>query len=139
MKNVKVVAAIIIKDGQILATQRGAGAFQGKWEFPGGKMEAGESQEQALKREIMEELKASIAIKRWFYKREYDYPDFHLSMDCYLCTLESETILPVEHSDAKWLDPSQLKTLDWLPADVEIVQWLEEAFEKKEVEGKNTF
>ncbi len=132
MDTVKVVAAIILKENKVLATQRCRGVFEGKWEFPGGKVKAGESPEQALKRELMEELKASIAIKRWFCKREYDYPDFHLSMDCYLCTLESETISLVEHGDAQWLDPKQLKTLDWLPADVEIVQWLEEAFEKKE-------
>ena len=102
MKTIDVVAAIIVKDDQILATQRGYGEFEGGWEFPGGKVEPGESPEAAIVREIHEELDAQIAVDDFLVQVEHDYPTFHLSMKCYLCSLESDFQL-LEHHAAKWL------------------------------------
>ena len=104
MKQINVVAAVIRNtENRILATQRGYGEWKGWWEFPGGKVEVNETPEEALRREIREELSANIRVERFLNTVEYDYPTFHLSMRCYLCTLESETILMNEHADANWI------------------------------------
>ncbi len=120
-KEIEVVAAIIVKDNRILATQRGYGEFEGGWEFPGGKVESGETKEQALIREIQEELKIEISIDRFFQRVDYEYPAFILHMDCFLCTIQSGKIVLVEHEGARWLLKNELDTVDWLPADIEIV------------------
>ena len=127
MKTIDVVAAIIEKDGEILATQRGYGEFEGGWEFPGGKVEAGEAPEQAIVREIKEELNADIAVGSFLVQVEHDYPAFHLSMKCYLCTLKDPSFELLEHHAAKWLDLEHIESVDWLPADVKVVS----AFEKR--------
>jgi 8-oxo-dGTP diphosphatase len=117
MKTIEVVAAIIIKDGQVFATQRGYGEFQGWWEFPGGKMEAGESPQLALKREIREELDADVLVKELLETVEWDYPNFHLTMHCFICSLLSESIHLNEHEAATWLNLENLRSVKWLPAD----------------------
>ena len=117
MKIIEVVAAIIIKDGQVFATQRGYGEFQGWWEFPGGKMEAGESPQEALKREINEELDADIQVNELLETVEWDYPNFHLTMRCFICSLLSESIHLNEHEAATWLNLENLRSVKWLPAD----------------------
>ena len=126
MKTIEVVAAIIIKDNQIFATQRGYGEFQGGWEFPGGKVEQGESLEAALVREIKEELDADIKVNELFETVEFDYPNFHLTMHCFICELLSEELVLKEHEDAKWLDKEGLDTVDWLPADEGLIVGLKE-------------
>ena len=118
MKTIEVVAAIIIKEGQVFATQRGYGEFQGWWEFPGGKMEAGESPQEALKREIREELDAEIEVKELLETVEWGCPNFHLTMHCYICNLLSESLHLNEHEAAIWLDLENLRSVKWLPADV---------------------
>ena len=117
MKTIEVVAAIIIKDGQTFATQRGYGEFQGWWEFPGGKMEAGESPQEALKREINEELDADIQVNELLETVEWDYPNFHLTMHCFICNLLSESLHLNEHEAATWLNLENLRSVKWLPAD----------------------
>ena len=117
MKTIEVVAAIIVKDGQVFATQRGYGEFQGWWEFPGGKMEAGESPQLALKREIREELDAEIEVKELLETVEWDYPNFHLTMHCFICSLLSESVHLNEHEAATWLTHETLRSVKWLPAD----------------------
>ena len=117
MKILEVVAAIIIKDCQIFATQRGYGEFQGWWEFPGGKMEAGESPQEALKREIREELDADVLVKELLETVEWDYPNFHLTMHCFICNLLSESLHLNEHEAATWLNLENLRSVKWLPAD----------------------
>ena len=117
MKIIEVVAAIIIKDDQVFATQRGYGEFQGWWEFPGGKMEAGESPQEALKREIREELDADVLVKELLETVEWDYPNFHLTMHCFICSLLSGSIHLNEHEAATWLTHATLKSVKWLPAD----------------------
>ena len=117
MKTIEVVAAIIIKEGQVFATQRGYGEFQGWWEFPGGKMEAGESPQEALKREIREELDADVLVKELLETVEWDYPNFHLTMHCFICSLLSESLHLNEHEAATWLTHATLKSVKWLPAD----------------------
>ena len=117
MKTIEVVAAIIIKDGQVFATQRGYGEFQGWWEFPGGKMEAGESPQEALKREIREELDADVLVKELLETVEWDYPNFHLTMHCFICNLLSESLHLNEHEAATWLTHETLRSVKWLPAD----------------------
>ncbi|MDO5849452.1 MAG: (deoxy)nucleoside triphosphate pyrophosphohydrolase [Methanobrevibacter sp.] len=124
MKTVNVVAAIIRKGEKILATKRGYGEFENLWEFPGGKIEENETPEEALKREIMEELNASIEIEKFLINISYDYPDFHLNMDCYLCELKGPISL-LEHKDACWIGKDEFETLDWIPADIEILEVLE--------------
>ncbi|MBQ4529317.1 MAG: 8-oxo-dGTP diphosphatase MutT [Lachnospiraceae bacterium] len=124
MKTIKVVAAIIQKDGKTFATQRGYGEFQGGWEFPGGKIEEGETPEQALVREIKEELDTEIEVGELLERVEYDYPSFHLSMDCFLCTIKSGELVLKEHEDAKWLEKEQLDSVEWLPADEGVVEKL---------------
>jgi 8-oxo-dGTP diphosphatase len=118
MKTIEVVAAIIIKDGQVFATQRGYGEWQGWWEFPGGKIEQGESPKAALVREIREELNAEITVGDLLQTVEWDYPTFHLTMHCYLCTLDSDKLHLNEHTDSAWLTKETLATVKWLPADL---------------------
>ena len=126
-KTVKVVAAVIRRDGKIFATQRGYGAYKDGWEFPGGKVEPGEKPEDALKREIKEELAADISVGELLLTVEYDYPEFHLSMDCFLAELvDGSTMQLLEHEAAKWLAPDELDQVDWLPADVEVVEAIRE-------------
>jgi 8-oxo-dGTP diphosphatase len=120
MKTVHVAAAIIRHEGRILATQRGYGDFKDWWEFPGGKVEPGETAQDALVREIREELDALIGITRHVIDVEYDYPTFHLNMSCWLCTLESGITL-VEHEAARWLDAASVDTVSWLPADTGVI------------------
>lgn len=125
MKSIEVVAAIIIKDDKIFAAQRGYGKFQGWWEFPGGKIEKGESHEEALKREIKEELDADIKIEKFLKKVEYDYDDFHLVLYSYICKPVSESLKLLEHENSKWLPKDQLKSVEWLPADLEVIDLLQ--------------
>ena len=124
MKKIEVVAAILHRDGAYFATQRGYGEFEGMWEFPGGKIEPGESCEVALKREIMEELGVDIAIENLLCTTEYDYPSFHLTMHCYLCSIASGDIELREHKSALWLTLDRLDDVAWLPADKEVIDKL---------------
>ena len=124
MNTINVVAAIIIKDQKIFATQRGYGEFKNGWEFPGGKIESGESPEYALEREIREELDAKIRVGELFDTIEYDYPNFHLSMKCFLCSLISDQLTLREHEAAKWLTKENLSSVEWLPADITIIDKL---------------
>ena len=121
MRKIEVVAAIIQRDGAYFATQRGYGEFEGMWEFPGGKIEPGERPEAALKREIQEELGIDITINRLLCTTDYDYPSFHLTMHCYLCEIKSGEIELREHKSARWLTAETLDSVEWLPADKEIV------------------
>ncbi|MCQ4636061.1 (deoxy)nucleoside triphosphate pyrophosphohydrolase [Anaerovorax odorimutans] len=122
MKVVKVAAAIIKLDEKILVTQRGYGPFKGGWEFPGGKIEKGESPREALVREIKEELDVLIDVGDLVDIVNYDYPDFHLTMYCYWCSLRSGSITLKEHQSAKWLKNNELMSVEWLPADVKLVE-----------------
>ena len=117
MKQINVVAAVIIRDGKVFATQRGYGEFKDWWEFPGGKIEAGESPQQALVREIREELDATIEVGELLQTVEWDYPTFHLSMRCYQCSVISGSLTLLEHEAAAWLDREYLHSVKWLPAD----------------------
>lgn len=121
MKTIEVVAAIIVKGKKVFATQRGYGEFKDGWEFPGGKIEQGESPEEALIREIREELDVDIKVGRLLETVEYDYPNFHLTMHCFICEILSEEIVLKEHEDAKWLEEDELDSVDWLPADVSLI------------------
>ena len=121
MKTVKVVAAVIRKDNKIFATQRGYGDFKGGWEFPGGKVEDGETPEQALVREIKEELATDIEVGDFIADIEYDYPTFHLSMNCFWATIKDGNLTLLEHEAAKWLDADNIYSVDWLPADEMII------------------
>ena len=123
MKRIEVVAAIIHDDeGRIFTTQRGYGEFKDYWEFPGGKMEPGESPEEALKREIWEELETRIVVERLVATIEYDYPTFHLTMHCFWCHVESGSLTLKEHEAARWLDRNNLQIVNWLPADLQLLQ-----------------
>ena len=122
MKTIKVVAAIIIHENKIFATQRGYGEFKDGWEFPGGKIEPGETPQEALVREIKEELDIDIEVKDFLETVEYDYPTFHLSMDCFWCEIVEGSLELKEHEAAKWLDRESLYTVDWLPADVGLIE-----------------
>lgn len=132
MKQIEVVAAIIVRDGKVFATQRGYGEWKDWWEFPGGKIEAGEAPEGALKREICEELATEIEVEEFLTTVEYDYPrsalsgaeGFHLTMHCYLCTIVSGQLSLLEHEDARWLTMDELDSVKWLPADVEVIEKL---------------
>ncbi|MBR3672228.1 MAG: (deoxy)nucleoside triphosphate pyrophosphohydrolase [Spirochaetia bacterium] len=121
MKTIEVVAAIIQKGDKIFATQRGYGPWKDWWEFPGGKIEPGESQEDALRREIREELSADISIDKFLCTVEYDYPEFHLTMHCFICSLQGDSLHLNEHEAAKWLEISQLNSVKWLPADKDLL------------------
>ena len=121
MKTVKVVAAVIRKDNKIFATQRGYGDFKGGWEFPGGKVEEGETPEEALVREIKEELATDIEVGDFIADIEYDYPTFHLSMNCFWATIKDGNLTLLEHEAAKWLDADSIYSVDWLPADEMII------------------
>ena len=127
MKIVRVVAAVIKATNEngepiIFATQRGYGDFMGGWEFPGGKIEEGETPEAALKREICEELDTEIAVGELIETIEYDYPNFHLSMDCFWCEIISGELVLKEHEAARWLDKENLYSVEWLPADVSLIE-----------------
>ena len=122
MKRIEVVAAIIRKGDKIFATQRGYGEWKDWWEFPGGKMEVGETPEEALKREIREELSAEICVDEFLCTVEYDYPTFHLTMHCYLCSLIGEALHLNEHEAARWLTKEQLDSVKWLPADMKVIE-----------------
>ena len=125
MKTIHVVAAIITDaSGRIFATQRGYGEWKDWWEFPGGKIEPSETPEEALRREIREELDIDITVGRLLATVEYDYPAFHLSMQCYLCTLPAGTPRLLEHEDARWLTREDLDSVRWLPADESIIKQL---------------
>ena len=124
MKRIEVVAAIIMRGKEIFATQRGYGQWHGWWEFPGGKMEAGESSQEALRREIREELDAEIEIGDLLETVEWDYPEFHLTMHCFICTLLSESVHLNEHEAAAWLTKETLSTVKWLPADEGLIKRL---------------
>lgn len=122
MKQIEVVAAIIRKDDKVFATQRGYGEWKDWWEFPGGKVEPGETPEAALKREIREELSTEISVDTFVCTVDYDYPKFHLTMHCYYCSLLDEALHLNEHEAARWLTKDQLDSVDWLPADLVVVE-----------------
>ena len=117
MKTIEVAAAIIVKDGKVFATRRGYGEWRGWWEFPGGKIEVGECPDAALVREIREELDAEIEVGQLLDTVEWDYPDFHLTMHCFICRLLSDSLHLNEHEAAAWLSPEELDSVKWLPAD----------------------
>ena len=121
MKTINVVAAVIMKEGRVFATQRGYGEFKDGWEFPGGKVEAGESPEEALCREIREELEVEVNVGDLIDTIEYDYPAFHLSMKCYACTIAGGSPHLLEHEAARWLSADQLDSVAWLPADITLI------------------
>lgn len=126
MKTIKVVAAIIQTATRIFATQRGYGEFKDGWEFPGGKVEEGETPQEALCREIREELDTEIEVGELFDTVEYDYETFHLSMQCFLCTVKEGNLVLKEHEAARWLTKEELFSVDWLPADLGLIKKLEE-------------
>ena len=121
MKQIEVVAAIIRKGDMIFATQRGYGDYKDGWEFPGGKMETGETPEEALRREIWEELETRITVERLLQTVEWDYPQFHLTMHCYWCRIESGSLTLKEHEAARWLAKDELESVAWLPADLTLL------------------
>ena len=132
MKIIRVVAAVIKAVNEkgepiIFATQRGYGDFKGGWEFPGGKIEDGETTQKALKREIMEELDTEISVGELIDTIEYDYPDFHLSMDCFWCEIVKGDLVLKEHEDARWLTKEQLVDVKWLPADITLIERIRKA------------
>ncbi len=120
-KTIEVVAAIIVRDGKLFATQRGYGEWKDWWEFPGGKIEQGEAPEEALRREIREELDTEIGVGERITTVEYDYPKFHLTMHCYMCSVVSGELSLLEHEDARWLCMDELDSVGWLPADLEVL------------------
>ena len=124
MKTIEVVAAVIVRDGRVFATQRGYGDFKDMWEFPGGKMEPGENREDALKREIREELAADISVDSFIDTIEYDYPKFHLILHCFLCSLKTKEVHLLEHESSRWLSADELDSVDWLPADLSLIEKL---------------
>lgn len=122
MKTIRVVAAIIIEKEKVFATQRGYSEFKDGWEFPGGKIELGEIPEAAIVREIKEELDTEIEVVKLLDTVEYDYPQFHLSMDCFICKIKSGDLVLKEHEAAKWLTKENLDSVDWLPADLSLIE-----------------
>lgn len=126
MKEIKVVAAIIQKENKILATKRGYGEFINMWEVPGGKIESGETKKQALVREIKEELNIEINVDKFALDIEYQYPNFYLFMSCFMCSIKEGSIELLEHNDGKWITKEELNTLNWLPADIDAVNYLKE-------------
>ena len=127
-KTIRVVAAIIVHDGKVFATQRGYGEWKDGWEFPGGKLEPGESAKDAIVREIREELDAEITVKDLLTTVEYDYPEFHLSMDCFWAEVTAGQLELKEAEDAKWLTSAELDDVKWLPADRELIECIRESF-----------
>ena len=132
MKIIRVVAAVIKAVNEygepiIFATQRGYGEFKGGWEFPGGKIEVGETSQEALKREIVEELDIEISVGELIDTIEYDYPEFHLSMDCFWCEIVNGNLVLKEHEDARWLTKVQLDDVEWLPADIILIEKIRKA------------
>ena len=125
MKAIRVVAAIIIDGGKVFATQRGYGEFKDGWEFPGGKIDAGETPEEALVREIKEELDTEVEVKELLDTVEYDYPKFHLSMDCFICKIKAGELVLKEHEASKWLTKETLDSVEWLPADLGLIEKIE--------------
>ncbi len=125
-KNIRVVAAVIREDGRVFATQRGYGNYKDWWEFPGGKIEPGETPEAAVVREIQEELGTKVAVDRFLTTVEYDYPEFHLSMDCFFCHIEEGELTLLEHEAAKWLPLGNLRQVNWLPADILVIEAIEQ-------------
>ena len=130
MKTIKVVAAIIIDNGKVFATQRGYGEFKDGWEFPGGKIEEGETAREAIVREIREELDTEIQVEELLDTVEYDYPKFHLSMDCFICAVKSGDLVLKEHEAAKWLTKETLGSVEWLPADEGLIEKIKEYIQK---------
>ena len=128
MKTIRVVAAVIRDGDKIFATQRGYGDLKGGWEFPGGKIEEGETPQAALKREIMEELDTEIEVGELIGTIEYDYPDFHLSMGCYWCSVVSGDLVLKEHEAARWLPKDKLRLVKWLPADIRLVDIIQKNY-----------
>lgn len=121
MKTINVVAAIIKKEDKILIAERGYGEFKAMYEFPGGKVEPGEDKEEALKREILEEMNANIVVDNFFYHVHYEYPNFVLEMDCYVCHLEDDHLELLEHTDCKWIKPEENDVI-WVPADIAVIE-----------------
>lgn len=128
MKSIRVVAAVIVNNKKILATQRGYGEFKGGWEFPGGKIEVGENSKEALIREIKEELDVLIEVEELIDTIEYDYPSFHLSMECYWSKVLSGDLVLKEHTSSKWLSVQELDNLVWLPADIILIRKIQKVF-----------
>lgn len=126
MKSIEVVAAVIMDGKKVFATQRGYGEFKDMWEFPGGKTEPGETHAQALRREIMEELDTMVDVGELLETVNYDYPSFHLTMHCYLCTVESGSLVLKEHEAARWLGKDELFSVEWLPADIGVIRKIQE-------------
>ena len=126
MKRIEVVAAIIVRDHEVFATQRGYGEWKDWWEFPGGKIEEGESPQDALKREILEELNADISVGELLDTIEWDYPTFHLTMHCFVCSLLSESLYLNEHEASAWLTADTLRSVRWLPADLALLDKISE-------------
>lgn len=124
MKTIHVAAAVITEGNRIFTACRGYGEFKGRWEFPGGKIKEGETPEDALKREIKEELAADIAVDNFLGTVNYDYPDFHLTMECFLCHVVGGTLTILEHSAFRWVEREELDTIDWLPADRIALEWV---------------
>lgn len=129
-KTINVVAAIIIKDGRLFATQRGYGDWKDWWEFPGGKVEPSETPQDALRREIREELQVEIEVDKLLTTVEYDYPRFHLSMQCFLCSVVSGKLTLVEHEAARWLIKEEWDSIKWLPADLEVLPLITDSLQK---------
>lgn len=130
MKIIRVVAAIMIDQGKVFATQRGYGEFKDGWEFPGGKIEPGETAEAAIVREIKEELDTEVEVMELLDTVEYDYPNFHLSMDCFICKVKSGGLILKEHEAAAWLTKDTLYSVDWLPADRGLIGKIEKYMKK---------
>ena len=124
MKTIYVAAAVIVDQGRIFTACRGYGEFKGCWEFPGGKIEKDEKPEDALQREIKEELAADITVDQFLGTVDYDYPDFHLTMECYLCHVAGGTLIILEHSAFRWVKKEKLENMDWLGADGIVVEWV---------------
>ena len=132
-KSINVVAVLIEQDGKVFAAQRAYGELKGKWEFPGGKIEPGETPEEALVREIKEELSADIHVGKLLHTVEWDYPKFHLTMHCYMCSLIADALHLNEHEAAKWLTASTLSSVNWLPADLALIPLIEQELSTRQV------